>query len=78
LPGANTLAYLASLSATKEKSFITLTPGLLLAHQPRVEGEDIGEKKNKKSQVLIDYYGPNKHRECAYQQAPITILVKCH
>jgi hypothetical protein len=57
--------------------FITLTPGLLLAHQPRVEGEDIGEKKNKKSQVLIDYYGPNKHRECAYQQAPITILVNC-
>jgi hypothetical protein len=28
LPGINTLAYLASLSATKEKSFITLSPGL--------------------------------------------------
>jgi hypothetical protein len=27
LPGTNTLAYLASLSATKEKSFTTLTPG---------------------------------------------------
>jgi hypothetical protein len=27
LPGANTLAYLASSSATKKKSFITLTPG---------------------------------------------------
>jgi hypothetical protein len=28
LPGSNTLAYLASSSATKKKSFITLTPGL--------------------------------------------------
>jgi hypothetical protein len=28
LPGANTLAYLASLLATKKKSFITLTPGV--------------------------------------------------
>ncbi len=27
LPGANTLAYLASSLAMKEKSFITLTPG---------------------------------------------------
>jgi hypothetical protein len=27
LPGRNTLAYLASPSATKKKSFITLTPG---------------------------------------------------
>jgi hypothetical protein len=27
LPGTNTLAYLASSSATKEKSFKTLTPG---------------------------------------------------
>jgi hypothetical protein len=27
LPGTNTLAYLASSSAMKEKSFITLTPG---------------------------------------------------
>jgi hypothetical protein len=30
LPGTNTLAYLASLSAMKKKSFITLTPGLHL------------------------------------------------
>jgi len=29
LPGANTLAYLASSSAMKKKSFITLTPGFL-------------------------------------------------
>jgi hypothetical protein len=29
LPGTNTLAYLASSSATKEKSFVTLTPGVL-------------------------------------------------
>jgi hypothetical protein len=28
LPVTNTLAYLASSSATKEKSFITLSPGL--------------------------------------------------
>jgi hypothetical protein len=28
LPGTNILAYLASLSATKETSFITLTPGV--------------------------------------------------
>jgi hypothetical protein len=28
LPGTNTLAYLASSSATKEKSFIALTPEL--------------------------------------------------
>ncbi len=28
LPGINTLAYLASSSATKEKRFITLSPGL--------------------------------------------------
>jgi hypothetical protein len=28
LPGANTLAYMASLSVTKEKSFITSTPGV--------------------------------------------------
>jgi hypothetical protein len=28
LPGTNTLAYLASSSATKKKSFITLTPGV--------------------------------------------------
>jgi hypothetical protein len=28
LPGANILAYLASPSATKKKSFITLTPDL--------------------------------------------------
>ncbi len=27
MPGTNTLAYLASSSAMKEKSFITLTPG---------------------------------------------------
>jgi hypothetical protein len=27
LPGTNTFAYLASSSATKKKSFITLTPG---------------------------------------------------
>ncbi len=27
MAGTNTLAYLASLSAMKEKSFITLTPG---------------------------------------------------
>jgi hypothetical protein len=29
LPGANTLAYLASSSASKEKGFITLTPTLI-------------------------------------------------
>ncbi len=29
MPGTNTLAYLASSSATKEKSFITLTPDLV-------------------------------------------------
>ena len=28
LPRTNTLAYLATMSVTKEKSFITLTPGL--------------------------------------------------
>jgi hypothetical protein len=28
LPGANTVAYLASSSAMKKKSFITLTPGV--------------------------------------------------
>ena len=28
MPGTNTLAYLASSSAMKEKSFITLTPGI--------------------------------------------------
>jgi hypothetical protein len=27
LPGTNTLTYLTSLSATKEKSFLTLAPG---------------------------------------------------
>jgi len=30
LPGTNTLAYLASSSLTKEKSFITLTPGVVV------------------------------------------------
>jgi hypothetical protein len=30
LPGTNTLAYLASLSATKETSFIRLTPVVVL------------------------------------------------
>jgi hypothetical protein len=29
LPGANTLTFLASLSATKEKCFITLRPGVV-------------------------------------------------
>jgi hypothetical protein len=29
LPGTNTLAYLASSFATKEKSFVTLAPGPL-------------------------------------------------
>ena len=28
-------------------------PGLLLARQPRIEGEDIGEKKNKKPKVQL-------------------------
>ena len=28
MPGTNTLAYLASSSVIKEKSFITLTPGV--------------------------------------------------
>ncbi len=31
MPGANTLAYLASLSAMKKKSFITLTPVVFVA-----------------------------------------------
>ena len=34
-------------------------PGLLLAHQPRVEGEDIGNKKDKKvkkPQVMNPYF----------------------
>ncbi len=35
LPGTNTLAYLASWSATKEKSFITLASG----HSPEEERE---------------------------------------
>ena len=28
-------------------------PGLLLARQPRIEGENIGEKKNKKPKVQL-------------------------
>ncbi len=31
MPGANTLAYLASSSALKKKSFITLTPVVFVA-----------------------------------------------
>jgi hypothetical protein len=31
LPGANTIAYLASSLAAKKKSFITLTPGIFLS-----------------------------------------------
>ncbi len=64
LPGTNTLAYLASLSATKKKSFITLTPDGLLARlshleEVRISGNSTGHTGRQMAQDLTG--APGRH-----------------
>jgi hypothetical protein len=69
LPGANTLAYLASSSATKKKSFVTLAPDLLLdrqVHQCKTSRSlrswTVYRGVSRSGEALFEYEGPKRVR----------------